>query len=114
MKRGDGVLAAMVGDFGKVRPAVVVQDDALIEAGYSSVVVCPLTTFVSGGRRARVAVAPSAENGLDAASEVMIEKLIGLDRGRCRQVIGRLDASTMQAIDTSLMLVLGLTPRRAA
>jgi mRNA interferase MazF len=112
VKRGDVVLAAIAGDYGKVRPAVVVQDDALIEAGYNSVVVCPMTSFLSGGRRARVVVTPSDENGLDAPSEIMVEKLIGLARTRCRQVIGRLDASTMQAVDISLMIVLGLTTRR--
>lgn len=108
------VLATMAGDYGKVRPAVVVQDDALIEAGYASVVVCPMTSFVSGGRRARVVVDPTGENGLDARSEIMVDKLIGLDRRRCRQVIGRLDPLTMQAVDASLMLVLGLTSARAA
>jgi mRNA interferase MazF len=39
LKRGDIVVVAAPGDYGKPRPAVVVQADALTEAGLQSVVV---------------------------------------------------------------------------
>lgn len=106
------VIAVMVGDYGKPRPAVVVQSDALVEFGFSSVVVCPMSSEVSGGSKVRVAVEPSTDNGLQASSEVMVEKLIGLPRHKLRRVIGHLDPTTMRRIDRALFVVLGLSRPR--
>ena len=41
MKRGDVVLVVVPGDYGKPRPAVVIQTD-LVNDTHSSVVVCPV------------------------------------------------------------------------
>ena len=108
MKRGDVVLAVLSGDFGKPRPAVVVQNDAITSAGAESIILCPMTSVVSSGRRVRVAVQPSSQNGLDLPSEIMVEKVVAVALGRLRAVIGRLDAATMRAVDRALYLVLGL------
>jgi mRNA interferase MazF len=43
MKRGDVVTVAAAGDYGKPRPAVIVQTDAL-PAAHASVVVCQMTS----------------------------------------------------------------------
>src|SRR5436305_823443 len=43
MRRGDVVTVAATGDYGKPRPAVIVQTDAL-PAGHASVVVCQMTS----------------------------------------------------------------------
>ena len=48
MKRGDVVTVAAAGDYGKPRPAVVVQTDAL-PAAHASVVVCQMTSDNSDG-----------------------------------------------------------------
>ena len=42
MRRGDVVVVAAPGDYGKPRPAVIVQTDAFPRA-HASVVVCQLT-----------------------------------------------------------------------
>ena len=107
MRRGDVVLVALPGDHGKPRPAVVVQGDALSAEDCGSVVVCPLTTTLTGTESFRVAVEPSAENGLRQRSEVMVEKLAGVARPRLREVVGRLDRATMRAVERALLLVLG-------
>ena len=107
MRRGDLVLVALPGDYGKPRPAVVVQGDTLTAADCGSVVVCPLTTVLTGTASFRVAVEPSAANGLRHSSEVMVEKLAGVARPRLREVIGSLDRATMQAVERALLLVLG-------
>ena len=39
MRRGDIVVVAAPGDYGKPRPAVVVQADALTESGIGSVIL---------------------------------------------------------------------------
>jgi mRNA interferase MazF len=109
LKRGDVVLVALPGDDGKPRPAVVVQGDALTEEDCGSVVVCPLTTTLTGTSSFRVAVEPTAENGLRGRSEVMVEKLAGVARHRLREVVGRLDQGSMRAVKRALLLVLGFT-----
>lgn len=101
------LVAALPGDYGKPRPAVVVQGDALTEADCGSVVVCPLTTAPTSTRSFRVAVEPSPENGLRQRSEVMIEKLAGVGRPRLREVIGRLEGTVMREVERGLLLVLG-------
>lgn len=108
MRRGDVVLTILSGDYGKLRPAVVVQGDAVTEANYGSVVVCPMTSDSHQGLLVRVRVAPTAENGLRAQSEIMVEKLAGVPVRRLRNVIGRLDAATMRAVDRALLVVLGI------
>jgi mRNA interferase MazF len=108
LKRGDIVLATLVGDYGKPRPAVVVQSDEMIRFGFSSVIVCPMTSRVSDRLRVRVAVEPDSANGLSERSEIMVEKLVGMSRRKIRRVIGRLDRATMARVDRALFVVLGL------
>ena len=43
MRRGDVVTVATSGDYGKPRPAVIVQTDAFPES-HASIVVCPMTS----------------------------------------------------------------------
>jgi mRNA interferase MazF len=107
LRRGDLVLVALPGDHGKPRPAVVVQGDTLSAEDCGSVVVCPLTTTLTGTESFRIAVEPSAENDLRQRSEVMLEKLAGVARPRLREVIGRLDRATRRAVERALLLVLG-------
>jgi mRNA interferase MazF len=107
VRRGDIVLTALPGDYGKPRPAVVVQSDRLNESDCSSVVVCPMTSFAAGSSRMRIVLAPTVQNGLSARSEVMVEKLAAVPVRRLRGVIGRLDAEQMRLVDRALLLVLG-------
>jgi mRNA interferase MazF len=107
LRRGDVVTVVFPGDYGKPRPAVVVQADSLTEAGLESVLLCPMTSQVSGRRTFRVPVAPTPGNGLAQPSEIMVEKLAGVARKRVRDPIGRLDAAGMQALERALLLVLG-------
>jgi mRNA interferase MazF len=98
----------MPGDYGKPRPALVVQSDEVTDAGYDSVVVCPMTTFASGGENMRLEVLPNRGNGLTARSEIMIEKIVGLSRQRIRRTIGCLDGTTMHTVDRALLMLLGI------
>lgn len=104
MRRGDVVLVALPGDYGKPRPAVVVQGDALTVEDCGSVVACPLTTTLTGTSSFRVAIEPTAKNGLRQSSEVMVEKLAGLARSRLQELVGRLDRDPMQAVERALLL----------
>ena len=107
MKRGDLVVVAAPGDFGKPRPAVVVQSD-LFNRTHATVVVCPLTTDVSAAPLFRITVEPTSGNGLRARSDIMVDKVVALRRQRLGRPVGVLDRDTMVRLDRSLALFLGL------
>jgi mRNA interferase MazF len=107
VKRGDLVVGAAGGDYGKPRPWLVVQTD-LVPRDFASVTLCPLTTDVTAAPSFRVHVAPSADNGLRTASDVMVDKVQSLPRRRIRSRIGALEPDTLRAVDTALRLWLGL------
>ena len=107
LRRGAVVLAVTPGDFGKVRPGVVVQSDAVLW-DHPTVVVCPMTSDLRG-LRLRVSIVPDAANGLQVASEVMVDKVSALAPQRIRDTIGQLSADDLAAVDRALVLLLGLS-----
>ena len=107
IRRGDVVLCALPGDYGKSRPAVVAQSD-LFNATHASVVVCPLTTHLIDSPLFRLSVSPSENNGLAAQSQVMVDKLTAIRTERIRDTIGRLEASYIANLDEALRLWLAL------
>jgi mRNA interferase MazF len=105
--RGDIVLVALPGDYGKPRPALVVQAD--IGSDLPSVVLCPLTTTIRIDLpEFRLSVEPGPSNGLRQRSQVMVEKLVSLPRAKVREVIGKLDASSMEDVTSALAVLLGI------
>ncbi|MGE0503087.1 MAG: type II toxin-antitoxin system PemK/MazF family toxin [Rhizobiaceae bacterium] len=109
MKRGDLVIVSLPGDYGKPRPAVIIQNDRL-EGRLESYVIALLTTFNEGATVLRVAVTPNDENGLREISRVMVDKLYAIPAHRIHQQIGKLDATVMRAIDRALLMILDLDP----
>src|SRR3974377_1057825 len=89
MRRGDVVTVAATGDYGKPRPAVIVQTDAL-PAAHASVVVCQMTSEGSDAPDFRVTIDPSERNGLRVKAQVMADKPVTIPRERIRRQIGRL------------------------
>ena len=106
--KGDLVVCALAGDYGKPRPALVVQNPAAAAAGVESVLVCPLTSHLGGGGLYRILVQPTAANGLRLPSEVMVEKVTALAAARLKQTIGRVDDVTMARVERALMFVFGI------
>lgn len=107
MKRGDVVLVSAPGDYGKPRPAVVVQSDFFNDT-HASIVVCLLSSDIQDAPLFRLAIQPSEQNGLKKASQIMIDKLVAMKRGKISSSIGHLDDDQMLAINRSLALFLGL------
>lgn len=107
MKRGDIVVVVMSGDFGKVRPALVVQHDQVNEK-HASVVVCPLSSHIIHAPLFRIDVEPSPANGLQSSSQIMVDKVTAVKRERVRQVIGHADDEVMVQVNRTLALWLGL------
>jgi mRNA interferase MazF len=105
--RGDTVLVVMNGDYGKPRPAVIVQADTINNI-IESVIVCPMTSTLVEAPLLRIRVSPDMTNGLQKVTEIMADKVITLHRSRIRQRLGRLDSEILLQVDRALMLVLGL------
>jgi len=107
MRRGDLVVVAAAGDYGKPRPAVIVQTDAFPEV-HGSVVICQLTSEIVDAPDFRVLIEPTATNGLRTRSQVMADKPVTVRRERVGQVIGRLGAFDIARLNIALAFVLGL------
>ena len=104
--RGDFVTVAMQGDFGKPRPALMIQADQFTE--HATVTVLPVTSTLVVAPLLRITVQPSAENGLQKASQVMVDKAVTVRRDKVGQVFGRIDADAMVEVDRCLAVFLGI------
>jgi mRNA interferase MazF len=107
MRRGDVVTIAAAGDYGKARPAVIVQTDAF-PADHASVVVCQMTSDGDDAEDFRVIVEPSARNGLRARSHIMADKPVTIRRARIGRGIGHLDDDDITRLNVALAFVMGL------
>ncbi len=107
VKRGDVVVAVFSGDYGKLRPAVVVQTDLANET-HKSMVLCPITSHLENAALFRLDVKPSTENSLEKPCQIMVDKITTIRKDRVRRVIGRLDEDTMIRVNRSLAFWLGL------
>jgi mRNA interferase MazF len=96
------------GEYGKPRPSVIVQSNQLTGAGLDSVIVCLVTSDVGHAASFRVAVEPSPGNGLKAASQIMVDKLVAVRVARIGKIIGRLDDETLFQLNRTLAFVVGL------
>ncbi|MBU3725069.1 MAG: type II toxin-antitoxin system PemK/MazF family toxin [Burkholderiaceae bacterium] len=103
--RGDLVTVSLQGEYGKPRPALVIQTDLL--ADLDSLVLCPMTTDLRTAAF-RVTVEPSQQNGLKFLSQVMVDKISTLPRTRVSEPFGRLETERMRLVDRALLLVTGL------
>ena len=106
VSRGDLVTIALPGDYGKPRPALVVQADAF--QALASATVLPLTSDLHDWPLFRITIRPSRSNGLRRASQVAVDKTATVPRTKIGQRIGRADAATMRAVDAALAGFLGL------
>lgn len=104
--RGDLVTIAVQGDFGKPRPALVIQADLFGE--HATVTVLPVTSTLLDAPLLRITVQPSAENALQKASQVMIDKAVTVRRDKLGQVIGRIDANALVEVERCLAVFLGI------
>jgi mRNA interferase MazF len=107
MNRGDVVFAAAPGDYGKPRPALVVQSDLFNET-HSSIVICPITSHLIDAPLFRLTLRPTAGNGLATDSQVMVDKIMAVRRERIDRTVGRLTAAELTGVDEALQLWLGL------
>ena len=106
MKRGDLVTVALQGDLGKPRPALLIQSD-LFDA-HPSVTILPVTSDLRATPLFRITVNPTPDNGLNQASQVMVDKPQSVARDKIGSVLGHLDDAAMLAVNRALAVFLGL------
>jgi mRNA interferase MazF len=107
MKRGEIWTVAGRQDYaGKPRPAVIVQDDRF--DGTASITVCAFTTDATEAPLFRLAVEPSAGNGLSIDSRLMVDKLTTVSRSKLGSRIGRLGDADLLRLNRAILIFLGL------
>lgn len=107
IKRGDVVICAAPGDYGKPRPAVVIQSD-LFNRTHSSVVVCLITSHLEDAPLFRIPVPSGRMTGLRMPSQVMVDKVIAIPRNKITGRAGVLAAGPLKEVDHALRLWLEL------
>jgi mRNA interferase MazF len=107
MQRGQFVTVATAGDYGKPRPALVVQSDLFAEL--PSVVICPLTTTIRRDADLfRLEVEPSGQNGLRELSQIAIDKITVVPAAKIGAAIGAADDALLLRVNRALALFLGI------
>jgi mRNA interferase MazF len=106
VSRGDLVTIALPGDYGKPRPALVMQADTFKNLPF--VTVLPLAGEMHDWPLFRITIRPNRANGLRQASQVAVDKTATVPRAKIGQRIGRADVGTMRAVDAALASFLGL------
>ena len=99
--RGDIIVCAVSGDYGKPRPAIVVQSDLYNET-HASITVCLVTSDLNDWPLFRVTIDSAPSNGLKAKSQVMIDKIVSLPREKIRHVIGRVSTRELNLVQDAL------------
>ncbi len=106
MKRSDIVLVASSGEFGKPRPALIIQSDAAFPSGYFTYL--PITSDLLRVPNVRIALLPTPQNGLRLPSEIMVDMIQTSSSSKFNQAIGAVDADTLRSVESALNLHLGL------
>jgi mRNA interferase MazF len=107
MRRGQFVTIVTSGDYGKPRPALVVQQDLF--ADLPSVVVCLLTSHIrDDAGQFRLDVVPNELNGVREPSQISIDKITTVPVAKIGGVIGVADDALMLRVGRALAVFLGV------
>jgi mRNA interferase MazF len=106
MKRGDLVTIAMQGDYGKPRPALVIQADVF--DALPSVTVLQITSEITPAHLLRILVEPSDANGLRKQSQIMVDRAMTIPRQKAGAVFGQLESERLREVSRALAAFLDL------
>ncbi len=107
MQQFDVVICVLSGDYGKPRPALVVQNDVFNEV-YGSIVICPCTSHVEKEIIYRPTLLPDAQNGLEQISQVMVDKITTIKKDKIGKVLGKISLHKQEEVTRALKLWLDL------
>ena len=107
MERGEIWTTASGSGYGsKPRPAVIIQHNEF--HFLDSVTFCGFTSDDTDAPLFRVLIAPTAENGLESPSRVMVDKILTVRKEEFGRRIGRLSQSDVARLNQALLVFLGL------
>ena len=104
-RRGDLVTVSLSGEFGKPRPALIIQSDVF--AALPSITVLSLTSDLYDAPNIRVTIQPGEANGLQLPSQIMIDRAATLRRDKVGKYIGYIDAEILDDVYEKLTRFLG-------
>jgi mRNA interferase MazF len=107
MKRGNVVTVAIQGDFGKPRPALVLQSDVFSDI-HATLTVALISSEIVQAPIFRLDIEPNEANGLTRPSQVQIDKIMSIRIEKIGAVIGELNDVMMVRVNRALALWLGL------
>ncbi len=111
LRRGQIWTAAGGKDYsGKPRPTLVLQDNCFRDL--DSVTVCPFTTDATVAPLFRLAIEPSASNGLRATCQLMVDKITTVPKSRMGVRIGQLADEDMLRLHRAILVFLGIAAGR--
>lgn len=104
--RGHLVTIVLQGDFGKPRPALIIQSDYF--DAHPSITVLPVTSDLRDTPLFRILVQPTTANGLQRVSQIMVDKAMTIARDKVGEKFGQLEPETLMEVDRCLALFLGI------
>lgn len=107
MRRGDFVTVAMQGDFGKPRPALVIQSDKFNDT-HATVTVLLVSSEHVDAPLFRIALQPDDRNNLQRPSQVLVDKAMTIKRSRLGPAFGTASQELMLAVNRALAVFLGI------
>ncbi len=114
MRRGEiWTVSGGRGYAGKVRPAVILQDDNF--DGTASIAICVFTTDPTEAPLFRLPIEPNEVNGLRSPSHLKVDKITTVSKDKVGERIGRLDYADIVRLNQAIVVFLGLaiSPRAA-
>jgi mRNA interferase MazF len=95
---------------GKTRPVLIVQDQALLDAGHPSTIIIPLTTnLIEDAEPLRVRV--KGREKLTRDSDLLIDQVRAIDNRRITSgPIAHLEPELMKRVYQALLEVIGIHP----
>jgi len=106
MNRGNFVTIAMQADFGKPRPALVIQSDQFNE--HATVTVLLVSSTLVDAPLFRVTVQPDKINNMQKPSQVMVDKAMTVKRDKLGEAFGSAGDEVMLEVSRCLAVFLGI------
>jgi mRNA interferase MazF len=106
MRRGDFVTIALQGDFGKPRPALVIQADKFDD--HATVTVLLVSSTLIDAPLFRITVQPDEANGLNKLSQIMVDKAMTVKRDKLGLPFGTASDAVMLEVGRCLAVFLGI------
>lgn len=103
--RGDILTALLPKKHGGSHPVLLIQSDVF--SGHPSLTVLAITSNLHDWPAFRIRVEPSAANGLQQPSQIMIDRVHTILREQLGRKIGHLERPAMIAVNRALAVFLG-------